>query len=262
MANGEINLDAYFNRIKYLENIDISYKTLRNLHTSHVFNIPFENLDVFLGKDISLDNKRIFEKIVINNRGGNNFETNALFAQVLKKIGFKVDLLMSRAFIDESAVSQRLYQLLLVEADDNKWIADVGFWPNGLIAPLLLQDGIEEQQFSDCFRLIRSEKYGYILQNRYQGQYNNLYAFTLEKFFSVDYLPSNFYCTKSPNTVFTQKKICTKPTKEGRITLVDSELEIKRDGKTTKVTIETELEYKKILKEYLGIVILEQETPV
>src|SRR5690554_2922341 len=89
-------VDAYFARINYQGDTDVSAQTLHALHAAHTLNIPFENLDVFLGKPILLDQDSLYKKIIQNKRGGYCFEMNGLFSIVLKELGFKVTDLLAR----------------------------------------------------------------------------------------------------------------------------------------------------------------------
>lgn len=254
--NNSLDISAYLERINYKEPVDVSFDTLRRLHTAHVFNIPFENLDIHLDREISLEPDVLFNKIVLNKRGGYCFELNGFFALVLQEIGFDVRYLMARVMNSSNpytAIRPKSHQLLLVSIDDRQWIADVGFGGNGLIAPLLLEEGLVEQQFSEKFRLAIDKTYGYLLQCEIQNEWQSLYAFTLEPYLPVDYIAVNYYCSTSPDSIFTQKRICSKPTTKGRILLVDMELKIRNNGKTERAKVRNMGEYTAMLKHHFGI---------
>ena len=63
---------------------------LAGLHLAHATHIPFENLDVLLGRPIRLDLASLLAKLVAGGRGGYCFEHNLLFASVLQTLGFSV----------------------------------------------------------------------------------------------------------------------------------------------------------------------------
>ena len=81
---------------KYLKRIKMSYPleaTLENLHKlqlNHLKYIPYENLSILYGEPISLDGQDLYKKIIVNERGGFCFETNALYQWLLKAIGYQV----------------------------------------------------------------------------------------------------------------------------------------------------------------------------
>jgi len=65
-----MNLAAYFQRIQYSGQPTADLHTLQRLHRQHLLNVPFENLDIPLGRPIRLEMARFYEKIVVRLRGG------------------------------------------------------------------------------------------------------------------------------------------------------------------------------------------------
>lgn len=253
MSNPTLDIDAYLERIKYQGSIEVSGKTLQDLHISHTCNVPFENLDIHLGQPIQLEPDALFDKIVRRKRGGYCHELNGLFALMLKQIGFSVEYHMARVIYGAKSLRPRTHQLLLVTVDEQQWIADVGFGGYGLIAAFPLKNGIVDRQFAEQFKLVTDEFYGFILQNRTQEQWQNLYGFTLETYLPVDYIPANYMASTSPDSLFTQRKICTMPTPQGRIFLVDRKLKILSEGKTQEYEAKNSREYLDLLDKYFGI---------
>ena len=50
-----IDVSAYFDRINYRGPTASTAETLRVLHRAHMLKVPFENLDIHLGRRIVLD---------------------------------------------------------------------------------------------------------------------------------------------------------------------------------------------------------------
>jgi N-hydroxyarylamine O-acetyltransferase len=226
------DLDAYCARINYTGSREVSAATLRGLHHAHVHNVPFENLDIHLGQPISLEPSQLFTKIVTRKRGGYCYEVNSFFATVLQAFGFQVQCLLARVLYGFSNFRPRSHQLLLVTADNESWIADVGFGSCCLREPLRLTPGVVNEQGSDSFRLRREAGPTYILEAVLAGRWQDLYSFTLEPFELVDYEPFNYWNSTSPHVRWTQQKICTIPTEGGRIVAVDLEFKIHSQGST------------------------------
>ena len=86
------DLDAYCGRINYTGSREVSAATLKRLHYAHVHNVPFENLDIHLGRAISLDPADLFAKIVTRKRGGYCYEVNSFFAMILRAFGFRCNV--------------------------------------------------------------------------------------------------------------------------------------------------------------------------
>jgi arylamine N-acetyltransferase len=70
------------------------------LHRSFLQHVPFENLDIVLGRRIVLDEDVIFDKVVTAGRGGYCYELNSLFARLLDALGFSVKLVSARVYGD------------------------------------------------------------------------------------------------------------------------------------------------------------------
>jgi N-hydroxyarylamine O-acetyltransferase len=198
-----INLDAYFGRIGYEGDRSPTLGTFRALHLAHTTHIPFENLDVLLGRPILIDLDSIQHKLVQNNRGGYCFEQNALFAAVLERLGFQVTRLAARVRYYTSRILPRTHMILKVESENQSWIADTGFGGYGLIEPIELVAGPETEQFAWKFRL-REESETWILQSVMRGNWQDQFSFTLEPQLPVDYTLGNWFCSTHPESKFVQ----------------------------------------------------------
>jgi len=66
------------------------------LHVRHLLSVPFENLDIHLGRPIILDQELFYNKIVRDRRGGYCYELNGCFAWLLRELGFGVSMLSAR----------------------------------------------------------------------------------------------------------------------------------------------------------------------
>ncbi|MFC1840490.1 arylamine N-acetyltransferase [Thermodesulfobacteriota bacterium] len=253
MTNNVFNLDSYFERINYKDSTEVSEDTLRDIHIAHTLNVPFENLDVFYKKPVLLDETSLYDKIVKNRRGGYCFEMNGIFSFVLKKLGFRVTNLLARVTIDGINYTARTHQAILVETGNNRWIADVGFGNDGIISPLLLEENTEQTQFAHCYRLVNHSKFGYALQKKTGDMYNHLYAFTLEGCSPEDFLMSNHFTATFPESFFVIMRMCTMPTKEGRITLTDSQFKVIKNGDVSEEPIKNDDEFNAVLKKYFGL---------
>src|SRR5438132_14380749 len=96
MPASTFDLDAYFDRIGYRGSRSSTISVLRELVAHHARAIPFENIDVLLGRGVRLDPESIQEKLVRSKRGGYCFEHNTLFAGILRELGFDVTTLAAR----------------------------------------------------------------------------------------------------------------------------------------------------------------------
>ncbi|HEY3475804.1 MAG TPA: arylamine N-acetyltransferase, partial [Anaerolineales bacterium] len=88
----------YLARIGYTKAIKPDVETLRGLHCAHMFQVPFENLDIARERPIRLTEEALWEKIVVQKRGGFCYELNGLFAWLLRQSGFDVSYLNARVY--------------------------------------------------------------------------------------------------------------------------------------------------------------------
>lgn len=250
-----VDRSAYLTRIGYQGSVVPSMETLRGLHLAHVLTVPFENLDIHLGRPISIEPAELFRKIVVNRRGGYCFELNGLFALLLEELGFTVTRLAARVLYGVEGIRPRSHQLLVVRLGTGPWIVDVGFGGHGLLEPFSLVVGHEQQQGVDRFRLVTDERGDYVLQCDLVGAWADLYSFTLEPCLPVDYTFANYYHSHSPDSLFTQKRICTMPTLNGRKTFTDGLLKIRENEATKELHVKNEEECKRLLQRHFGLII-------
>ena len=92
----KLDLDAYLLRISYSGPTEPSEAALATLQRAHLAAIPFENLDIMLGRGVQLDLDSIQAKLVRARRGGYCYEHGQLFGAVLERLGFGVERLLAR----------------------------------------------------------------------------------------------------------------------------------------------------------------------
>src|SRR4051812_20591606 len=136
MALRDEDLTAYLNRIGYAGPRELTLTVLRNivLTLAHVTTIPFENIDVLLGRGVRLDNASLMAKLVHGGRGGYCFEQNGLLLRSLQALGFPAEGLAARVIYGrpEGDIGPRSHMLLRVVLSEGDFLADVGA---GRIAP-------------------------------------------------------------------------------------------------------------------------------
>ena len=231
-----IDLSEYLARIGYSGPLDPTIETLQGLHFAHATRIPFENLDILLGRGIALDLKSLQAKLVTGHRGGYCFEQNTLFAAVLESLGFAVTRLAARVRFGSNAIRPRSHMLLSVAVDSEPWLADVGFGGEGLLYPIRLneKDGVRQGQWR--FR-VYAEGEVHALQSLHADGWFDLYAFTLEPQFPVDFVVSNHFTSTYPHSPFVRSLIAQRNSLEARWTLRDRELTEERPDRKTTITL-------------------------
>lgn len=251
----ELDLAAYLLRTGYAGDIAPTRQALHALHLAHATRIPFENLDILLGRPIALDLPAIQAKLVGQRRGGYCFEHNLLFAAVLREFGFGITQLAARVRYRSTALLPRTHMLLLVEAEDSHWLADVGFGGEGLLLPVPFGTGEEVQHYAWRYRVIEEAGAGWVLQSQRDGDWHDLYAFTLEPQLAVDYEIANHYVSTHPRSRFVQTLTVQLPHPERRLILRDRELAEDRGASVGAAsrTLADEVELLQVLRQDFGL---------
>lgn len=222
-----IDIDAYFERIAYTGPRAPDLATLRALHALHPAAIAFENLDVLMGRGVSLDLGRLERKLVGEHRGGYCFEHNRLFAAVLEQLGYEVTGLAARVLwgrVDD-APGPRTHMLLALRLGAERYIADVGFGGLTLSGPLLLEPDVEQTTPHETFRL-RRDGGEYTVEARLCGRWSALYRFDLQPQEPVDFEVLSHYVSTHPTSHFRTTLMVAKRTPDGRYALNNNRLQV------------------------------------
>jgi N-hydroxyarylamine O-acetyltransferase len=253
-----MNIGEYLKRLNYSDPIGTDIETLRGLQIAHMKNIPFENLDISLGRNIELTDNALWDKLIRHKRGGFCYELNGLFAWLLKQIGFQVTYLNARDYKEESDSFgidfDHLTLLVKTPGTSSRWLVDVG-WGDSFTQPLDIDDPSEQKQELRGYR-VEPFKHGYQLwQRNFDGALERQYYFDLEPhLFPKDYLETCRYHQTSPSSIFTQRSIITRLTENGRVSLDNNKLTITSNGNKTTREV-NEFERPGLIKQYFDFTI-------
>ena len=250
-----LDLQMYLDRIDYHGAVEPSEATLRALHRAHLLAVPFENLNIGLHLPIVLDAGALFEKIVRQRRGGFCYELNGLFAELLRAIGFEVTLLSAGVARPDGGFGPEFDHLtLLVQAPEapGAWLADVGFG-DSFREPLRFVEGQEHAEGERAYRIARADEYHILEQRESDGAWQPQYRFTLQPRQFAEFEAMCRYQQTSPESSFTRRRVCTRATPEGRITLSDARLIVTHGGERTETTLPDERAFAAALHEHFGI---------
>jgi N-hydroxyarylamine O-acetyltransferase len=265
------DLAAYLARIDMPARPTLDAAGLARLQLAHRLAIPFENLDVMLGRGIAIDSGSVFAKLVVARRGGYCFEQNRLFLDALADLGFAARPLLARVLLGHAAGDPlppltHTFSLVTVEGQD--WIADPGF--GGSYAPVMpLADGAEgEAPDGARFRLTRQDD-GWLLDRhgpaattdgRGGGEgWRPQYAFTLAPVAEADLGLSNWWTSTAPASRFRQLVIASIVLPHGLASLTDTRYRRWAAGEETEATITDPRVYRMRMGLMFGIALSAEE---
>jgi|HubBroStandDraft_1064217.scaffolds.fasta_scaffold01846_4 N-hydroxyarylamine O-acetyltransferase len=223
-----VDLDLYLARIGHRGPIAATEACLTDLHEAHVAAIPFENLDVVLGREIRLDLPSLEAKLVGDRRGGYCFEQNSLFKAVLDRIGFGTQILTARVRLGGGGIGPRSHMLLKVDTPGGAFLADVGFGASGLLQPIPLLPDIVHHVPGAAFRLRREYREWVLEADIGADAFSDCYAFTLEPQYPIDIEVANHFCATHASSHFRRTVTAQLTRSDRRLVLRGYRLEIRR----------------------------------
>lgn len=248
-----MDLTAYLRRIRYTGPISATEETLRGIHRAHLESVPFENLDIFLGRKISIDEDAFVRKVVEACRGGFCYELNGAFAALLRAIGFEVTLLSAQVAGNDGTYSPEYDHLALLVDLDQRWLADVGFGEN-FVEPLMLDNGLEQHQSEGTYRVRERDGLWTVERLQTADIWKREYTFALRAHEPHEFAARCHFHQTSPESHFTQKRLCSLATPTGRMTLSDLKLIVTDNGVRQEQLLASEEEWREVLRERFGVV--------
>lgn len=248
-----MNVAKYLNRINYPESPSIDSNTLIKLHECHVFNIPFENIDVQHKTEIKLEQDHLFKKVVDNARGGFCYELNYLFYLLLIEIGFEVKMISAQIFDGEEFGPEFDHMALIINIDGKSMLADVGF---GDLFTIPLQVEVTGKQFDgrNYFEIQKRSNNSFLLSMSRNGvDYEKKYLFRTDRKLIEDYSEQCSVKQHSPSSYFVKNTVVTLPVQGGRKTIFNSKYVVKINGTKTEFMIANEHEEERILEKEFNI---------
>jgi N-hydroxyarylamine O-acetyltransferase len=248
---GDAQVAHYLDRLQYGGTTVPGLATLQALHRAHICHLPFENLDIFLGRRITLTTDSLFGKLVAARRGGICYELNYLFHALLSALGFEVQLLSAEVFNGKAYGKAFAHLLLLVTVDGERFIADVGFGdsfrePLGLYGPASIQLGVG-------YQIAHNDNYYTLFQLKDDGVSQAIYRFSLTAHGIEAFHEMCVYQQTSPDSHFTDKTICSIATEDGRLSISNRRLIRTTLGNRTEQIIETDAQYLALLQSHFCV---------
>lgn len=251
-------LRRYLQRVTHTAPVAADAATLVALHAAHLAAIPFENLEIHLGRPMRIEADAIFADLVDRRRGGYCFQMNELFARVLLAIGFEVERFAARVWLSNpTPMPPRSHQVLRVRTSDGRhWLCDVGFGGSSPLRPLPFEmQRIDEQPLAS-YRLRHDAELGVILQLRGPEsgtqEWSDMISFSTEDQWPADFRYSNFAISTMPDSRFVVHRIVSRTESGMRQALFDGRYrETRPTGVTERVLTATEEE--QVLRETFGL---------
>ncbi|MCC6612820.1 MAG: arylamine N-acetyltransferase [Anaerolineae bacterium] len=253
-----MQIAPYLQRIGYDGPTTPDLATLQALHECHMRSTPFENLDIHLKRPIVLDEARLYDKIVGDQRGGFCYELNAAFAMLLRALGYDVTLVSARVWNGQAFGPAFDHMALIVQLDE-PWLADVGFGDSSL-RPLRFAPDVTQSDGLRDYRLIAGGD-EWIMQERDRetGDWTHGYTFTTAPRKLDDYAEMCDYQQTSPDSGFTRRLICSRASGTGRISLSGARLIVTTGARRDEHRLSSAGEIQVALAQYFNIALTTED---
>ena len=259
-ASGHVDLDEYFRRVGWKGPVTPTYGTLAGILHAHVTRIPFENLDVLLGRPVRLDVASVHDKLVRRGRGGYCFEHVTLLAAVLEQLRFAVVRHTARVTrVVPRTEAPRTHVLLTVSLPEGVFVVDPGFGGHAPRVPLPLVEGAAAECGEDTHWMEHEDGH-WQLRARADGSTMRCWATTIETDNLVDFEVGNHYTATHPDSPFVQRLMMHAYTSSGRTSVMNRDVREWRDGVAYPRRLATRHELRELVAQIVGVDMPEIET--
>jgi len=213
-----LTVDDYLRRIGIGQRPPTNLAGLTAIHRAHMMAIPYENLDVLLGREVDTSAVNAYHKIVERNRGGWCYEMNGLLGYALSELGFEVTRLagaVMREVRGDLALCNHL--VMKVALEEGLYLADVGFG-EGSLDPVRLVSG---DFYSNGFKFSISHEDGkWWRMHKFMPGTRRSFDFTLDRAHEACFASKCSELQTASDSIFVQNLICYRHFEGGYINLL------------------------------------------
>ncbi len=202
--------------------------------------------------------RSLYHKIVVRRRGGFCYELNGLFGELLRALGFRVEMLSARVRREDGGFGPEFDHMLLKVDLEEPWLVDVGFG-DSFVDPIVFHAGGADQVNGHRYVVLPMGEEWQLLREDEKGQVP-LYVFRDVPHLLSDYQEMCIFHQTSPESHFTKSWICSRATPEGRITLANMTLIVTREGSREEIVLSTEGDLRRCLREAFALEIDQSAT--
>ncbi len=226
-----MNLQAYLKRINFTQPLKAEKITLFQLHQTHLYNVPFEDLNIHYNIPITLEEKNLYQKIVEGNRGGFCYELNGLFNELLKVIGFQTTIISAKVINKEGKIGPPFDHAAIIVNLEKKWLVDVGYGGDSFVLPKELTLDIIQKDVHDYYKFTKHTENEWLLMHSADGEnFKGQYVLDFEEQALENFKPECDRKQTQPDSHFMVNLICTIATPLGRVSMINDKLVIRENG--------------------------------
>ena len=210
-----------------------SRENLHKLMLASTATVPFESLDCCdYQRKLDIAPAHLFDKIVMNRRGGYCYEINGFFMALLEGLGYDCIPLAGRLLHGQPVYGPMRHRMTVVTIDGTRYLCDVGYGSGIADGPLDIDSKEIQQVGENRYSIEQHEgaKFGDITLVRHMDDGSESYFYTvyLKPHTLLEFLGPN----EQAERVFSTRRVCRLRTDTGSIA-VDGKVFRRKVGKET-----------------------------
>jgi N-hydroxyarylamine O-acetyltransferase len=206
------------------------------------------------------------QKLVQARRGGYCFEQNGLLLRVLTSLGYRVTPLSARVRLQRPRdfTPARTHLFLRVELGSQSWLVDVGVGALSLTSAIELTPDRQQDTPHEPRRILCEGRWSWpelrapdarlFHQAYFASAWHDVYEFTLEPMPEIDREVGNWHTSTHPQSIFRERLIVARASRDGRVSLLNRELTLRRhDGTSESQIVGSAEALLDVLAEHFGL---------
>jgi len=238
---------------------ELDFVFLSDVVTRHVATFAFSSVGCQLDEDLPLDFESLYQRIVIQRRGGYCFEQNGLLYGVLEELGFSPKLFLARVIHNQDTHPGLTHRITMVEYEGQLYVLDVGFGFLGPRLPVPMSE-IESNDGKKTFRIAEGRTGEYHMQIFKDGDFFSLYRFELARYGQADCEVGHFFSHRHPDANFVNHLVVSLIQEKETRSLIDLKYWIITKSSTRNREISDSEQLRRILVGELGVQVTEDES--
>lgn len=250
----------------YLETLGLQdrqwdFSLLTDLIAKHVATYSFSSVNCQLGDDLPLDFASLYQRIVVEKRGGYCFEQNGLLFEILEELGFSPQLYLARVIHNQDIHPGLTHRINMVEHNGTSYVVDAGFGSDGPRIPVAFSEK-ESIDGHRIYRVFEKEPGQFHMQIFKDGCFFSLYRFERSRYAQADCELGHFYSHRHTAANFVNHLVVSRLTQTEIHSIVDLEYWLIKKSNTKKQNITSPGQLKQLLSGKLNLLVSEQECQI
>jgi N-hydroxyarylamine O-acetyltransferase len=252
---------------QYLDKMDfiprnVNLENLNSLIEKHTQLLAFSSINVLLGKELSLKNHSLFERVITQESGGYCFEHNKIFNIVLKELGFEVKMSMARVVLGAGLKNARTHRINIVTIESQDYLVDVGFGSLGPIGAILIESDFNTSLGLGSYKVIKHNNEFHLRLIKKNESPIILYTFDTARYTEKDCEQGHFYSHKHPEAIFVNNLVVSKISKDKIIHIINREFITQTSERIENVEVINQKHLNSILSDEFGITLSLPESEI